>query len=70
MEGHRQYLAAIVLLAQGGVIEQLSEAPIRYRLRVGQESVPLNGGIVRQLLVNRRIRETCRVNGRLLYVAT
>jgi hypothetical protein len=70
MDGSRQYTTALALLAAGAVIEQVSEAPITYRLKVGGQSVPLPGGVVQQLITHKRIRQSCRVSGKLLYVAT
>ena len=46
MEGARQYDAVLLLLAEGAVVEQVSEAPIAYRLKVGGQSKLLPGGVV------------------------
>lgn len=70
MEGVRQYRAVLSLLAAGAVVEQVSEAPIAYRLKVGGQSTPLAGGVVQQLIAHRRIRQSCKVSGNLVYVAT
>ena len=35
------YDAELALLAAGAVIEQISEAPLAYRLQVGREAVPI-----------------------------
>ena len=64
------YEAALALLAAGAVIEQISEAPLAYRLQVGREAVPIPGSLIQLLLAHRRIRATCRVSGRLRYVPT
>lgn len=64
-----QYEAVLELLSAGAVIEQTSEAPLAYRLKVGHETVPMPGSTVQQLLTHQRIRATCRVSGRLRYVA-
>lgn len=66
---NRQFEAVLELLAAGAVIEQVSDAPLLYKLKVGYETVPIPGGLVQQLLANRCIRATCRVSGRLRYVA-
>ena len=65
-----QYEAALELLAAGAVIEQTSEVSLAYRLKVGRDVVSIAGGLVQQLLTRGRIRPTCRVSGRLRYVAT
>lgn len=70
MEENRQYLTVLSLLAEGAVIEQTSEAPLAYRVKHGGKSAPLPGGVVQQLMANNRIRPSCKVNGRLLYVTT
>ena len=70
MQFTSHYEAAIALLAAGAVIEQTSEAPLVYRLQVGRETVPIPGSVVQQLLAHRRIQATCRVSGRMRYVAT
>lgn len=46
MEGARQYDAVLLLLAEGAVVEQVSEAPIAYRFKVGGQSKLLPGGVV------------------------
>ena len=69
MEGHRQYIATLSLLAEGAVIEQICEAPLTYRIKHASESAPLPGAVVQQLLVHRRIRQSCRVSGRVVFVS-
>jgi len=69
MEGHRQYLAALSLLAEGAIVEQASAAPITYRLKHAGQSVQLPGGVFQQLIAHQRIRQSCRLSGRLVFVA-
>lgn len=69
MEGTRQYRAVLLRLAEVAVVEQVSEAPIAYRLKVGGQSMLLPGGVVQQLIAHKRIRQSCRVNGRVIFVA-
>lgn len=68
-QAHRRFEAVLELLSAGAVIEQVSDAPLTYTLKVGREAVPIDGGLVQQLLAARRIRAACRVSGRLRYVA-
>ncbi|CAZ87637.1 conserved hypothetical protein [Thiomonas arsenitoxydans] len=68
MEGHRQYLAALSLLNEGAIIEQMSGAPITYRLKHAGQSVPLTGGVFQQLIAHRHIRQSCRLSGRVVFV--
>ena len=70
MQVTSQYEAALALLAAGAVIEQTSDAPVVYQLKSGRETAPMPGSLVQQLLVHGRICVTCRVSGRLRYVAT
>ena len=58
------------LWAAGAFIEQVSDAPLVYRIRVGNVAAPLPGGLVQQLLAHRAIRQSCRVSGRMRFVAT
>ena len=62
--------AVLELLAAGAYIEQVSEAPLAFNIRMGSDAARLPGGLVQQLLVHRRIRQSCRVSGRVRYVAT
>ena len=64
-----QYEAARQLLDAGAFIEQVSDAPLSYRIRVGNESAPLPPGTFQQLLAQKLIRQSCRVSGRMRYVA-
>lgn len=64
-----QFNAVIQLLASGAYIEQVSEAPLAYRIHLGSDSAPLPGGLVQQLLASRVIKQSCRVSGRMRYVA-
>ena len=64
-----QFKAIAHLLANGAYIEQVSDAPLSYRIRFGNESAPLQGGLVQQLLTSRVIKRSCKVNGRMRYVA-
>lgn len=68
MYNHSQFSAVIQLLANGAYIEQVSEAPLSYRIRLGSESAPLPGGLVQQLLTSRTIKQSCRVSGKMRYV--
>jgi hypothetical protein len=63
------YELVLELLASGACIEQVSEAPRAYRLCIERESMPIQGGLMQQLLAHRRIVEVCRVSGRLRFVA-
>ena len=65
-----QYEAARELLAVGAFIGQVSDAPLSYRIHFGSSSAPLPAGIFQQLVAQRLIRQSCRVNGRMRYVAT
>lgn len=58
------------LLAAGAYIEQVSEAPQAFNIRIGSNAARLPGGLVQQLFAHRRIRQSCRVSGRMRYVAT
>lgn len=64
-----QYAAVLELLAAGAVIEQASEAPRTFQLKLDRQSVPLPSGLVQQLFAHRCIRATCKVSGRQQYVA-
>lgn len=57
------------LLANGAYIEQVSEAPLTFRIAYERSSAPLPGGLMQQLLASRAIKQSCRVSGRLRYVA-
>ncbi|SBP87795.1 hypothetical protein [Thiomonas arsenitoxydans] len=63
-----QYEAARELLAAGAFIEQVSDAPLAYRIRLGSDSAPLPAGLFQQLLAHKQIRQSCRVSGRMRYV--
>lgn len=63
-----QYEAARELLAAGAFIEQVSDAPLAYRIRIGRDSAPLPAGLFQQLLAHKQIRQSCRVSGRMRYV--
>jgi len=57
------------LLADGAYIEQVSEAPLTFRISHDRSSAPLPGGLMQQLLASGAIKASCRVSGRLRYVA-
>ena len=63
------YQAAVQLLAAGAAIEELSSAPIVYRLVFERQSAPIPGWVVQQLQAQRAVREVCRVNGRRRFLA-
>lgn len=67
---YSQFDAATALLAAGATVEQISESPQIYRLNFNGSSVPLPGGVFQQLLAHRRIRQSCRVSGRVRFVST
>ena len=67
---HSQYEAARQLLAAGAFIEQMSDAPLTYRIRLGSGSTPFPGWLVQQFLAHQVIRPSCRVSGRMRFVAT
>ena len=48
-QAHRRFEAVLELLSAGAVIEQVSDAPLTYTLKVGREAVPIDGGLVQQL---------------------
>ena len=59
------YEAAILLLEDGGYIEQIAETPITYRITYRGESAPVPGGIVRRLQISQKVRESSsRINGK------
>lgn len=64
-----QFNAVLQLLASGAYIEQVSEAPLAFRICHSRETAPLPGGLVQQLLASRAIKPSCRVSGRMRYVA-
>ena len=68
MHNHSQFSAVIQLLANGGYIEQVSDAPLSYRIHHERDSAPLPGGLVQQLLTSRTIKQSCRVSGRMRYI--
>ena len=64
-----QYEAARQLLAAGAFIEQVSDAPLAYRIRLGGDSAPLPAGLFQQLLAHKVVRASCMVSGRMRCVA-
>ena len=64
-----QYEAARELLAAGAFIEQVTDAPLAYRIRLGRDSAPLPAGVFQQLVAHKVVRASCRVSGRMRYVA-
>ncbi|SCC92479.1 conserved hypothetical protein [Thiomonas sp. X19] len=64
-----QFTAVIRLLASGAYIEQVSEAPLSYSIHHQRKSAALQGGLVQQLLTSGVIKQSCRVSGRMRYVA-
>ena len=59
------YEVAILLLEDGGYIEQIAETPITYRITYRGESAPVPGGIVRRLQISQKVRESSsRINGK------
>ena len=65
----QQCEAVLVLLEQGAVLEQTSEAPVVYTLRYADKAVQVPGGVMQQLLAQGRLRPVCRVSGRVRYLA-
>jgi hypothetical protein len=63
-----QYEVARELLAAGAFIEQVSDAPLAYRIRLGRDSAPLPAGVFQQLVAHKVVRASCRVSGRMRYV--
>ena len=57
------------LLADGAYIEQVSQAPLIFHIRHNREAAPLPGGLMQQLLASGAIKPSCRVSGRMRYVA-
>ena len=59
------YEAALLLLEDGGYIEQIAETPITYRIVYQGDSAPVSGGIVRRLQTSQKVRESSsRINGK------
>ncbi len=57
------------LLEAGAVLEQTGSAPQRYTITYQRQSAAVSGGVIQQLQVNRRIRQACKVSGRVRFVA-
>ena len=68
MHNHSPFNAATQLLANGGYIEQVSDTPLAYRVRLGNESAPLQSGLLQQLLTSSVIKQSCKVSGRMRYI--
>lgn len=66
--GTNQFNTVLRLLAEGAYIEQVSEAPVSYRIFHERESAAIPGGLVQQLLTARAIKQSCRVSGRMRFV--
>ena len=64
-----QFTAVIRLLASGAFIEQVSDTPLSYRIHHERQSAPIPGGLVQRLLTSGVIKQSCRVSGRMRYVA-
>lgn len=68
-ETHQLFQAAASLLRQGAFIQEASSEPITYRLHYAGDSAPIAGHLVQQLLAHRLVRPTCRVSGKMRYLA-
>lgn len=69
MHTTQQYLAALELLSGGAVIEQVSQTPMRYCIRLGRRSEALPASLVQQLQGQARIVLRCHLNGKPTYTA-
>lgn len=56
------------LLDVGAVLEQTCSAPQRYTISYQLHSAAVSGGVIQQLQVNQRIRQACKVSGRVRFV--
>lgn len=69
MPNQSQFNVVLQLLSDGAYIEQVSQAPLIFNIRHNRDGAPLPGGLVQQLLANGAIKPSCRVSGRMRYVA-